>query len=32
MSPGGYAGKRLEIDLTKDRIEEVEYSDKIQRQ
>ena len=32
MSPGGYAGKWLEIDLSKDRIEEVEYSDKMLRQ
>lgn len=31
MSPGGYAGKWLEIDLSKDKIEEVEYSDKMLR-
>jgi aldehyde:ferredoxin oxidoreductase len=30
--PGGYAGKWLDIDLSKDKIEEVEYSDKILKQ
>jgi aldehyde:ferredoxin oxidoreductase len=28
MTPGGYAGKWLEVDLTKDKIKEVTYSDK----
>ena len=32
MTPGGYAGKWLEIDLSKDKINEVEYSDKMLRQ
>ena len=32
MTPGGYAGKWLEVDLTKDKIKEVEYSDKMLRQ
>jgi aldehyde:ferredoxin oxidoreductase len=32
MSPGGYAGKWLEVDLTRDRIETVKYEDKILRQ
>ena len=32
MTPGGYAGKWLEVDLTRDRIEEVKYSDKALRQ
>jgi aldehyde:ferredoxin oxidoreductase len=32
MTPGGYAGKWLEVDLSKNKIDEVEYSDKILRQ
>jgi len=32
MTPGGYAEKWLEVDLGKDKIEEVEYSDKMLRQ
>ena len=32
MTPGGYAGKYLEVDLTKDKIKEVTYSDKMLRQ
>jgi aldehyde:ferredoxin oxidoreductase len=32
MTPGGYAGKWLDVDLTKDKIKEVEYSDKILEQ
>ena len=30
--PGGYAGKWLDIDLSEDKIEEVEYSDKVLEQ
>ena len=32
MTPGGYAGKWLDVDLTKDKIKEVEYGDKILEQ
>ena len=32
MTPGGYAGKWLDVDLTKDKIKEVEYSDKVLEQ
>jgi len=32
MTPGGYAGKYLEVDLSKDKIKEVTYSDKMLRQ
>lgn len=32
MTPGGYAGKWLDVDLTKDQIKEVEYSDKVLEQ
>ena len=32
MTPGGYAGKWLEVDLSKDKIEEVVYSDETLRQ
>jgi len=32
MSPGGYAGKWLEVDLSKEKIEEVEYSEKTLQQ
>jgi len=32
MTPGGYAGKWLDVDLTKDKIREVEYSDKVLEQ
>ena len=32
MTPGGYAGKYLEVDLSKEKINEVTYSDKMLRQ
>ena len=32
MTPGGYAGKWLDVDLSKEKIEEVEYSDEILEQ
>ena len=32
MSPGGYAGKWLEVDLSKEKIEEVEYGEKTLQQ
>ena len=32
MTPGGYAGKWLEVDLTKEKIKEVVYSDEMLRQ
>lgn len=32
MTPGGYAGKWLEVDLTKDKINTVTYSDKVLEQ
>ena len=30
--PGGYAGKWLEVDLSKDKIKDVKYSDKVLEQ